>query len=71
MLKISGVLDRRRGDADDLATDGDQVERLFHALGGIHRVARQHRLHHDRILTPMTLRRALDPRTTTSRVLRR
>jgi len=47
VLEIRGVLDGRRGDADDLATDGDEVERLLDRFGGVHRVASQHRLHHD------------------------
>ena len=47
VLQVRRVLHRRRGDADDLAADGDQVERLLHALGGVHRVAGEHGLHHD------------------------
>ena len=47
VLEIGRVLHRRRGDADELATDGDEFERLLHALGGVHRVAGEHGLHDD------------------------
>ena len=47
VLQIRRVLHRRRGDADELAADGDEFERLPHALGGVHRVAGEHGLHDD------------------------
>ena len=47
VLQIRRVLHRRRGDADELAADGDEFERLLHALGGVHRVAGEHGLHDD------------------------
>ena len=47
VLQVGRVLHRRRGDAHDLAADGDQVERLLHAGGGVHRVAGDHGLHDD------------------------
>jgi hypothetical protein len=50
VLQVRRVLHGRRGDAHDLAADGDEVERLLHAFGGIHRVAREHGLHHDRVI---------------------
>ena len=47
VLQIRRVLHRRRGDADELAADGDQFERLLHAQRGVHRVAGEHGLLHD------------------------
>ena len=47
VLQIRRVLHRRRGDADELAADGDEIERLLHAFGGVHRVAGEHGLLHD------------------------
>ena len=49
VLKVGRVLHRGRGDADDLATDGRQIERLLDGRGGVHRVAGDHRLHADGI----------------------
>ena len=49
VLQIRGVLHRGRGDADNLAADCDQIERLLHARLGVHRVAGDHGLHHDRM----------------------
>src|ERR1041385_411 len=46
-LQVGRVLDGRRGNANDLAADGDEFEGLSHALGRVHRVAGEHRLHHD------------------------
>ena len=51
VLQVRRVLHRRRGDAHDLATDGDEVERLLHAGGGVHRVAGDHGLDDDRMAT--------------------
>ncbi len=48
VLEIGGVLDRRRGDADDLAADLDEVERLLDAFARVHGVAGEHRLDADR-----------------------
>ena len=50
VLEIGSVLDRRRGDADDLAAGLDEFEGLSHALGGVHGVARQHGLDDDRMM---------------------
>ncbi len=47
VLEIGGVLHRRRGDADDLAADVDQIQRLLDALACVHRVAGEHRLDAD------------------------
>ena len=47
LLQIRRVLHRRRGDADELAADGDEFERLLHGLGSVHRVAGEHGLHDD------------------------
>ena len=47
VLEIGGVLDRRRGDADDFAADLDEVEGLLDAFAGVHRVAGEHRLDAD------------------------
>ena len=50
VLQVRRVLHRRRGDAHDLAADGDEFERLLHGHGGVHRVAGEHRLLHDRMV---------------------
>jgi hypothetical protein len=50
ILQVGRVLHRGRCDADQLATDGDQVKRLLHAFGGVHRVAGEHRLHDDWVI---------------------
>ena len=50
VLQVGRVLDRRRRDADELATDLDEFKRLLQALGRIHRVAREHGLLHDRVV---------------------
>ena len=50
VLQVGRVLYRRCGDADDLATDGDEVQRLLHAGLGVHRVAGDHGLHGDGML---------------------
>ena len=47
VLQIGGVLDRGRGDADDLAAHGHEVQRLLHAFGGVHGVAGDHGLDDD------------------------
>ena len=47
VLEIRGVFDGGRGDADELAADGDEFERLLDAFGGVHGVAGQHGLFHD------------------------
>ena len=49
-LQVGRVLDRRRGDAHDLAAHRHKVQRLLDALGGVHRVARDHGLHDDRMI---------------------
>ncbi len=49
-LQVARVLDRRRGDADDLAADRGQVERLLDARGSVHRVAGDHRLDAHRVV---------------------
>ncbi len=49
VLEIGGVLDGGRGDADEFATDLDQLERLLHTLPGIHGVASEHGLDTDGI----------------------
>ena len=49
-FRVRRVLSRRRGDADDLATDGDEVERLLDGRGGVHRVAGDHGLDDDGIV---------------------
>ena len=51
VLQVRRVFHRRRGDADNLTTDGGQIQGLPHALGGIHSVAGEHGLHDDRMLT--------------------
>src|SRR5579862_85475 len=48
-LQVLRVLHGGRGDADDLATHGGEVERLLDARGGVHGVACQHRLDADRV----------------------
>ena len=48
-LEIRGVLDRGSGDANDLAADGHEGERLADAGVRVHRVARDHRLEADRV----------------------
>ena len=50
ILQIGGIFDRWGGDPDDLAADFNELQRLLHALLGIHGVARQHGLHHDRMV---------------------
>ena len=50
VLQVCRVLHRGRGDADDLATDGDEFERLLDGLGGVHRVAGEHGLTDDRVV---------------------
>ena len=47
VLKVRGVLNGGRGDADDLAADGDEFQRLLHAQRCVHRVAGQHGLLHN------------------------
>ena len=47
VFQVGRVLDRRRGDAHELATDLDEFERLLHARGSVHRVAGEHGLLHD------------------------
>ena len=47
VLQIRRVLHGRRGDAHDLAADGDEFERLLHAQRRVHRVAGEHGLHDD------------------------
>src|SRR5262245_61800179 len=49
MLQISGVFDRGRGDADELTTDGDELESLLHAFGCVHGVTGQHGLNDNRV----------------------
>ena len=44
-LQVRRVLHGRGGDAHDLATDGDEIERLLHTGGGVHRVTGDHGLH--------------------------
>ena len=48
VLQVRRVLHGGRGDADDLAADGDEVERLLDGSRRVHRVAGEHRLHDDR-----------------------
>ena len=45
VLQIGRVLDGGRGDADELAADVYEVERLLNARGRVHRIAGEHRLH--------------------------
>ena len=47
VLQVGRVLDRRRGDAHDLATDRRQFERLRDGRFRVHRVAGEHRLHRE------------------------
>ena len=49
VLQIGRVLDRRRGDAHDLATDLGQLEGLRDRGLGVHRVAGDHRLDANRV----------------------
>ena len=51
ILQIRGVLDGRRRDAHQLTAHLDQLERLLHAQRRIHRVAREHRLDDNRMVT--------------------
>src|SRR4029077_1961215 len=44
LLKIRGILDRWRGDPNDLASNADEIERLGDRLLRVHRVASDHRL---------------------------
>jgi hypothetical protein len=50
-FQVGGVLDGGGGDAHELAADGDELERLLHALGRVHGVAGEHGLHHDGVET--------------------
>ena len=50
VLQVRRVLHRRCCDADELATDGDEFKRLFHAGRRVHRVAGDHGLRHDRMI---------------------
>ncbi len=50
VLEIGGVFDRGRGDAGDLAAGGGQFQRLLDAFGGVHGVAGNHRLLHNRMI---------------------
>jgi len=54
-----------------LATDCDEIERLLDGSGGIHRVARDHRLNDDRIIATNDDAAARGMPTTTWRVWRR
>ena len=47
VLQVRRVLHRGRGDADELATDGDKIKRLLHAGRCIHRIASDHGLRHN------------------------
>ena len=47
IFQIGGILHRGCGDADNLATDGNEIERLLHAGLGVHGIARNHGLHDD------------------------
>ena len=50
VLQIRRVLHGRRGDANDLAADVCEVDRLLDGCGGIHRVACDHALDANRII---------------------
>ena len=50
-LEICRVLDRRGRDADDLTSNGGELERLDDAFFGVHRIAGDHRLHTDGIVS--------------------
>src|SRR5262249_21851876 len=49
MLQISGILDRGRSNTNDLATHRHQFESLLDTFRGVHGVAGEHGLHHDRM----------------------
>ena len=42
ILQVCRVLDRRRGNAHEFATDVHQIERLLHTGSRVHRVTREH-----------------------------
>jgi len=71
VLQIRRVLDRRRGDADELATDSNEIERLFDGFSGVHRVAGEHGLLHDGMVAPDDDPPCAGSPMTTSRVFRR
>ena len=54
VLEVGSVLHRRRGDPDELAAHFDEIQRLLHRSGRIHRVAGDHALHDDRVWSPDT-----------------
>ena len=49
VLQIGRILHRGGGDAHDLAADGHEIQRLPHRGGGVHGVAGDHGLLHDRL----------------------
>ena len=51
VLEIARILHRRRGDADDLAAGVRQLHRLLDRRLGVHRVAGDHRLDANRIVS--------------------
>ena len=52
LLEISGVFNCGGSDADDLATDRDEFQRLGDGSRGVHRIASNHRLHADGVIAP-------------------